>query len=70
MEPRAMCMASNVKESTPGPPLKYSGGQSVGSHKWTKYMGNTGAGTYAVEVQSRDRNLNKKEVLLGSKMTK
>lgn len=33
MEPRAMCMASNIKESTPGPPLKYSGGQSVGSHK-------------------------------------
>lgn len=22
MEPRAMCMASNVKESTPGPPLR------------------------------------------------
>lgn len=33
VEPRAMCMASNVKESTPGPPLKYSGGQSVGSHE-------------------------------------
>lgn len=22
MEPRAMCMANNVKESTPGPPLR------------------------------------------------